>query len=137
MPIEIGSFSIGAVAGGITIKLIDHFLVKSRDREKRKMQAKQQFRSVIAQEIADIRNRRHKFKDSSHVNVLHTAMIEFHPFLNKKVQRSLTEAWKQYQDHEEYRAWTKPEEDSIMPVSPSWAKTEAIKYLENLLKFTE
>jgi hypothetical protein len=33
MPIELGSFSIGAAAGGFVVGLVNHFLTKSRDME--------------------------------------------------------------------------------------------------------
>lgn len=64
-------------------------------------------------------------------------MIEFQSFLKKRRRTALSEAWAEYQEHEEYRAWTKPEEDGLMPAPKSWAKGEAIKYLEKLLTFTE
>ena len=142
---DVQSFTVGGLIGGVLgfsiNALINHFLIKSRTVELRQKEeidiAKRHFRSIVAQELADVRTRKHKFKDSSHINSLHAAMLDFQPFLSKDRQTSLNTAWKEYQEHEEYRVWTKPEEDSIMPVPPSWAKTEAIKYLENLLKFTE
>jgi len=35
MPVELGSFSIGFVAGGAVVGVINHFLAKSRDEESR------------------------------------------------------------------------------------------------------
>ena len=35
MPIELGSFSFGFVAGGAVVGVINHFLAKSRDTESR------------------------------------------------------------------------------------------------------
>jgi hypothetical protein len=145
LTIDITSVSIGGVLGGalgyLFRVLIEHFLIKSRTVELRKQEdfdkAKRHFRSIVAQEIADTRTRKHVFKDSSHVNVLHTAMLEFQPFLSKDRQTALSTAWKEYQEHEEYRAWTRPEQDGPMPAGESLAKTEAIKFLNNLLAFTE
>ena len=37
MPIELGSFSLGALAGGMIVSLANHFLSKSRERESRKI----------------------------------------------------------------------------------------------------
>lgn len=114
-----------------------HHLILYRRKLKTAEEKRLQFRSVIAQEIADIRTRKHSFKDSSHINPIHTAMLEYYPFLKKRRQSALDRAWKEYKEHEEYRAWTIPKEDSPMPEPEGWAKTEAVKFLENLLKFTE
>lgn len=145
MNIDITSLSIGGTLGaalGYVLRvLIEHFLIKSRTTELRRKEeadkAKQHFRSIIAQEIADIRTRRHIFKDSSHINPLHTAMLEYYPFLSKERQAAIDTAWKEYKEHEEYRAWTMPKEDGPTPEPENWAKTETIKFLNNLLKFTE
>lgn len=145
MSIDITSLSIGgtfgAALGYLLRVIIEHFLIKSRATELRRQEdadkAKRHFRSIIAQEIADIRTRKHIFKDSSHINPLHKAMLEYYPFLSKEGQAAIDTAWKEYQDHEEYRAWTTQKENSPMPEPDPWPKTEAVKYLKNLLKFTE
>lgn len=143
--IELISFSLGGVLGsalGYLLRvIIEHFLIKSRTVELRNQEnlenAKRHFRSVVAQEIADIRTRKHKFKDSSHINILHAAMLEFQPFLSKNRQAALSMVWKEYQEHEEYRAWTNPEPDGLLPAGESWARTEAVKYLHRILSFAE
>ncbi|NTU42222.1 MAG: hypothetical protein HGA78_04055 [Nitrospirales bacterium] len=131
------SISFGGIVGYVSRLLAEHFLIRRRKWWEEFDKAKRHFRSLLAHEIAELRTRKHIFKDSSHINSLHAAMIEFQPFLRNKKRVALSKAWVEYQDHEEYRAWTKPEEDGIMPTGPNWAKTEAIKYLENILKFTE
>src|SRR3972149_8898138 len=128
------SVSFGGIMGYITRLFAEHFLIRRRRGQEEFDKAKRHFRSTLAHEIADLRTRKHMFKESSHINALHAAMIEFQPFLKKNRQTALSTAWAEYQDHEEYRAWTKPEEDGLMPAGKSWAKTEAMKYLENLLK---
>jgi hypothetical protein len=35
MPLELGSFSLGAVAGGVAVGFFNHYLAKSRDEENR------------------------------------------------------------------------------------------------------
>ena len=145
MNIDITSLSLGGTLGvalGYLLRvIIEHFLIKSRTTELRRQEdadkAKRHFRSVLAQEIADIRTRKQIFKDSSHINPIHTAMLEYYPFLSKERQTAIDKAWIEYKEHEEYRAWTMPKEDPILPEPESWAKTEAIKFLNNLLKFTE
>ncbi len=131
------SVSFGGVIGYIVRLFAEHFLIRRRKWWEEFDKTKRHFRSIIAHEIADIRTRKHIFKDSSHINTLHAAMIEFQPFLKKRKRIALSMAWKEYQEHEEYRAWTRPKEDGIMPAPKSWAKKEAIKYLEKLLGFTE
>lgn len=63
-------------------------------------------------------------------------MLDYRPFLSKEMQPSLDTAWAEYQDHEEYRAHT-TQTESPMPQPAPWPKTEAVKYLNNLLKFSE
>lgn len=55
MPIELGSFSIGATAGAAVGALIGHYLTKSRDKETRKFksfnEAAQTFRDAFTAEL--------------------------------------------------------------------------------------
>lgn len=56
MPIELGSFSLGAVAGGAVHAVISHYLSKSRNIEDRKIkeyiEASQKFRIAFHSEIS-------------------------------------------------------------------------------------
>ena len=128
--------SIGAAISLFAI-IAAHRLILHRRKLRVIEENRLKFRHIIAQAIADIRTRKHIFKDSSHINPIHAAMLEYYPFLSKERQTAIDVAWKEYKEHEEYRAWTRPNDDPIMPEPESWAKTEAIKFLNNLLKFTE
>lgn len=134
-------FSLGGILGYLLKTFIEHRLARSRSIETSEIkdfnEAKRRFRSVIAVEIADLRTRPHRFKDSSHINILHTAVIEFTPFLSKDRQVKLSRAWNEYKNHEEYRSWTKPKHQGAMPQEDGWAKNEAFKFLDQLLSFSE
>jgi hypothetical protein len=76
MPIEIGSFSLGVVTGGIVVGIINHFLAKSRDMEER---AAKDF-NAMADVLAEILSRE-RDSPSPHSN------IDFYAFrrvLNKR-----------------------------------------------------
>jgi hypothetical protein len=64
-------------------------------------------------------------------------MLEYYPFLSEDRKTAIDAAWKEYKEHEEYRAWTRPNDDPVLPEPESWATTEVIKFLNNLLEFTE
>lgn len=77
MPIEIGSFSLGVVAGGLAVGIINHFLAKSRDIEGR---AAKDF-NAVADVLAEFLT---KERDSLNPN---SNKIDFSPFrrvLNKR-----------------------------------------------------
>lgn len=79
MPIEIGSFSLGMVAGGAIVGVINHFLAKSRDIEAR---AAKDF-NVVADALAEI-----LIKERSSPNP--SSNIDFSAFRRVVNQRELS-----------------------------------------------
>jgi hypothetical protein len=55
MPIELGSFSVGVVTGGLIVRFFDHILAKDRAKSERKIrdfnEAADKFRSSILREL--------------------------------------------------------------------------------------
>lgn len=55
MPIELGSFSLGTVAGGVVVGIFNHFMTKSRNAEERKTKefncAATKFRGLVINEL--------------------------------------------------------------------------------------
>ena|SRR3990172_498948 len=78
MPIEIGSFSLGVVVGGIAVGIINHFLAKSRDAQDR---IAKDF-NAVADVLDEILT---KERDSPRAS----SNIDFYPFRRILSQREL------------------------------------------------
>ena len=113
MPVELGSFSLGAIAGGIVIGIANHFLSKSRTREDRTIvefnKTASAFRKAFRQEIAFFRYntgiKGAQSTDGSIAQFLRTgmvhrhteALIAFRKHLSPLQRNSIDKAWKEYQ----------------------------------------
>jgi hypothetical protein len=107
MPIEIGSFSIGAVAGGVVIGLFNHFLSKSRSIEAIRITEFNKGAAAFRAAFVDIifLLRRHKegasglipkiISDGVIVNH-EKAKILFEPFVEKSDIPGFNSAWDAY-----------------------------------------
>lgn len=113
MPIELGSLSVGVVAGAIIVGLANHFLSKSRNREDRTTvefnTAVAAFRDAFRPEIAFLEyNTGLKGTQSTNGSITqflrtgmvhrHTdALIVFRKYLSPVQKRSIDKAWGEYQ----------------------------------------
>lgn len=106
MPIELGSFSLGSVAGGIVGAVVAHYLTKSRDTEDRKIkefnQAAATFRNRVLTELEGLYPiptnwPTDKMMIDKILKVkfpkLQIAVTEFKPFLPKSQQSAFDKAW--------------------------------------------
>lgn len=106
MPIELGSFSLGSVAGGIVGTIATHYLTKSRNTEERKIkefnQAADTFRSTILAELEGLYPNPTNWPSQKmmidkilrdKLPKLQIAVAEFKPFLSTSRQVAFEEAW--------------------------------------------
>ncbi len=105
MPIELGSFSLGAVAGGAVIAVISHYLTKSRNIEDRKIkeynEAAAKFRDAFHPEISALApghgSRPNPYKILSEAFARHKeAVFSFDRVLPSNRRCALAQAWQEY-----------------------------------------
>lgn len=107
MPIELGSFSLGSVAGGIVGVIAGHYLTKSRNTEDREIKgsndAAAKFRAAIITELTGLYPIPIDWPDDigSRLNAtspkIQAAVEEFKPFVTDGT--AFNEAWLQYYTH--------------------------------------
>lgn len=141
MPIEFGSFSLGAIAGGIIIGVANHFLSKSRSEEYRKIgefnKAADKFRDTFIVQLnvleSDVNSGSGDTSDiggylnsryvATHLNAFRT----FKYSLSDKERIAIDRAWEKYCDFKQYSDKNNQKE----------MKKLALKNLEEILKFAE
>jgi len=106
MPIELGSFSLGTVVGGVVVGFFNHFLTKSRNTEDRKikefndMSAK--FRDAFKSELLSLNTALTKdYIDACDLlqaafEKHRFAVFDFRLFLKGKRQEEFDQAWRNY-----------------------------------------
>ena len=110
MPIELGSFSLGAIAGGIVIGIANHYLSKSRNKEEREItefnKAAAIFRDVFLPETTYLKhhanigglgnsNRFHEMLRTAYLRQLKALEI-FKDYLSVADRESIYCAWDEY-----------------------------------------
>lgn len=106
MPIELGSFSFGAVSGGAVGALISHYLTKSRNIEDRKIKtfndASAKFRDAFKSELLALNTSltinyidAHDLLQSA-FEKHRLAVFDFRPFLHGKRLAGFDQAWRNY-----------------------------------------
>jgi len=105
MPIEPGSFSLGAVAGGATGAFIAHLLTKSRDKESRNVkdfnEASKAFRESFATIFQTFSHDKYSV-DHIVINTFNNqeiAKAEFVVFLSGKTKVKFEKAWCDYEKY--------------------------------------
>jgi len=102
MPIELGSFSFGFVAGGAVVAGISHLLNKSRDTENRSFQlrntAGEELRNVLLSTIIKIESGKHQSEVIRDDFTSHReSMLHFSHCLEGGAKRRLEADWDEYQ----------------------------------------
>ncbi len=106
MAIELGSFSLGVVAGGLVVGIANHFLAKSRTIEDRNTKAfnvaAERFRDAFTEEIASIQSRTQGTRPDND-EILEAAfqkhlraINEFRRFISEQDISAFNEAWDEY-----------------------------------------
>ena len=131
MPIEIGSFSLGVVAGGIAVGIVNHYLAKSRVIEDR---AAKDFNA--AADILAVTLTKEMESPNPHSN------IDFYAFrrvLNKRELCSFDKCVEKYEKTKKDAVidYTKP--DGIFPGGSEFYQdpTPIVSEINKLLKFTK
>jgi hypothetical protein len=131
MPIEIGSFSIGVVAGGIAVGIINHYLAKSRVIEDR---AAKDFNAV-----ADVLD---KILTTERDSPSPRSNIDFYPFRRVLSKRDLISFDKCVEKYEKTKKdavvdYTKSDEIICGGYPFYQDPTPIISEIDKLLKFTK
>ena len=106
MPIELGSFSLGSVAGCAVGALVSHFLTKSRNTEGRRIkefnEAAAKFRTAFKDELLAL-NPALSHNSTDTAEFLETALdkhrhavFDFKPFLSSESVQGFDKAWNEY-----------------------------------------
>lgn len=103
MPIELGSFSLGASAGTAVGAVIGHYLTKSRDTENRRIQLRnatgEEFRNILVASINKIENGQIGFKViKEDFPAQRELMIRFTHYLSGKALKRFRTDWDNYQN---------------------------------------
>jgi hypothetical protein len=106
MPIELGSFSLGSVAGGIVGAIAGHYLTKSRNTEDRKIKefndASANFRDAFKSELLSLNTALTKdYIDACDLlqaafEKHRLAVFDFRLFLRGNRQEEFDQAWRDY-----------------------------------------
>lgn len=140
MPIELGSFSVGAIAGGALIGVANHFLSKSRNREDREItdfnEAATAFTDAFRHEISFLRYNIGidglQSTDCSISQFLHAGMVQRHTEALVAFRKHLTENQRHRIDYswDEYKKQIVPYKHVPMPEHD---KVEALGIIEAFL----
>jgi hypothetical protein len=106
MPIELGSFSLGAIASGIVCSVVTHYLTKSRNTENRRIkefnEAASKFRTAFKNELLAL-NPALSRSTADTAEILEgafdkhrLAVFDFRPFLSSKSVHGFDKAWNEY-----------------------------------------
>ena len=103
MPIEVGSFSLGAAAGTALGAVIGHYLTKSRDTENRSIQLRnatgEELRNALLASINKIENGEIGFKViKEDFPAQREIMLRFDHYLSGKALRRFHTDWNEYQN---------------------------------------
>lgn len=111
MPIELGSFSLGSVAGGIIGAIAGHYLTKSRNTEDRKIkefnEASAKFRDAFKSELLSLNTAlTENYIDACDLlkaafEKHRLAVFDFRLFLKGKRQGEFEQAWRDYYGYDE------------------------------------
>lgn len=157
MPIELGSFSLGAIAGGIVIGIANHFLSKSRNREDRTIaefnKAATTFRDAFLPETTFLRYNANigDLGSSSDLDELlrfgyiqrHLkAMETFRDYLSPKERVNIDKAWQEYCYHPNNQNMLFFEQYSWKAINKGHdyeqqLKTLALNRIKEILKFAK
>jgi len=114
MPIEFGSFSLGAIAGGIVIGIANHFLSKSRNKEDRTIaefnKAAKDFRDAFLPEVTFLKHNANigglgssndlfEILQFAYVHRHLKALDVFKTYLTANDRIAVDKAWKEYCYH--------------------------------------
>jgi hypothetical protein len=142
MPVELGSFSLGAIAGGIVTGIANHYLSKSRNEEERFKNAAATYSSKIRTALVGIYPVPHPCWDSSHfpkiqqsVLDIETAAAEFMSSIKRKSE--LNAAVKNYHDYCQQRKYEKAAQLSWFPNSPRPRNESGINPVEEFKNIVE
>jgi hypothetical protein len=154
MPIEFGSFSLGAIAGGIVIGIANHYLSKSRNKEQREINefnnAAAIFRDVFLPETAFLKyhanigglgssNNLHEILSSGYLRQL-KAFETFKPYLSPVNRIGIDKAWQEYCRHPDNQETLYFKQYSTKNVSrdrEAELKNIALERIEKILEFAK
>lgn len=163
MPIEFGSFSVGAVVGGVIVGTANHFLTKSRDKEYRAIkefnEAGKNLRNAFTPELAALRSPASDNPPDPY-NLLfgaferhRIAVTEFRRFLKGRTQRDFDIAWQKYYSYNDTEDGEEPNSPEVkgeisfeylIKYGPGWenipekvCRKRAVDNIENILKFAK
>ena len=163
MPIEFGSFSIGAVVGGIIVGVTNHFLTKSRDKETRAIkefnEAGKKLRAAFSEELAALRSPIADDPPDPYILLLgaferhRVAVTEFRRFLKGSSRRNFDTAWQEYYSYNNENDGEDPidpkvkgemSHEYLIKYGPDWENTperecrrRATKNIEKILEFAK
>lgn len=149
MPIELGSFSLGTVVGGVVVGIFNHYLTKSRNTEERKTtnfnQAATTFRSKVLAELEGLypsrqgwsRDDYSRFKQT--IPGIETSAQEFRFHVER--EKEFDTAAYQYCSYCKRITWDQCTAWSLYPTMrkagelPPWAEYDHL--VKNLLSFAQ
>ena len=154
MPIELGSFSLGVIAGGIVIGITNHYLSKSRTKEERKVtefnNAAAIFRDVFLPETTYLKHHAnigglgssHNLHETLSVGYLRQlkALEIFKIYLSSKDKKGIDKTWQKYCKHPDDPNVLYFEQYSTKNVSKEREeelKALALERIEKILKFAK
>lgn len=131
MPVEFGSFSVGFVAGGAVVGVINHFLAKSRDIESRTAKDFNETADIMADVL---RNERNCPSTDSNID-----FFAFRRVLNQRELSRFDRCVEKYKKAKEDSAIKCDDENSVYARSSGRYQdpTSIISVLDELLEFTK
>lgn len=156
MPIELGSFSFGAIAGGIVIGIANHYLSKSRNKEEREItefnKAAFAFRDAFLQETTFLKNNTfipggertyttlNEYLFAGYVHRHLKSFEVFRKYLSSIEMAGIDKAWQKYCKHPDDPKVLYFEQYSTKNVSKEREKELkdlALQRIEEILKFAK